>query len=242
MKAHQKKVRDNLAERDGHENLFGKWWEYIDLDLKKTEIKPISVATARTIINRYEWLGCMPAICMFQYGIYFEDNCGGVVVFSREYAENLGVWDKFGFTGKILILSRGACLHWTPKNTGSKLIMGAIEQLPEQYEVITATVDELAGEIGTIYQACNFHYIGVMSPEFADNPAVVIGGKLYTSMSLRHKFGTEDKKKLLERFPNAEIVQQKGKGRYFYFRKNKRVYQKSIQHLIKPYPKRGENE
>ena len=37
-----------------------------------------------------------------------------------------------------------------------------MKMLPEEYKVVTATVDEHAGEIGTIYQACNFHYIGSM--------------------------------------------------------------------------------
>jgi hypothetical protein len=34
--------------------------------------------------------------------------------------------------------------------------------LPSRYKVITATVDGAAGEIGTVYQACGFDYVGTM--------------------------------------------------------------------------------
>jgi hypothetical protein len=42
----------------------------------------------------------MPAIVKYCYGIFFGDICGGVVVFSNEYSENTGVWDKYEFTNK----------------------------------------------------------------------------------------------------------------------------------------------
>ena len=145
MIAHQKIIRDLKAETDKH-NLFGEYWRDIDLDLKKTVVKEVNVITAKNIIEEYEWLGCMPAISWYCFGIYFGDFCGGVVVFSPEYIENLGRWDKYDYTNKIILLSRGVCLHWTPINTNSKLIMAAIKMLPKKYKVITALTDHLAGE------------------------------------------------------------------------------------------------
>jgi hypothetical protein len=48
-----------------------------------------------------------------------------------------------------------------------------------------------------------------------------------------------------ERHPNVEYVKQNSKGRYFAFRgskKAKRDNRKSIEYLIKPYPKRKETK
>jgi hypothetical protein len=148
----------------------------------------------------------------------------------------------------MLLLSRGVCLHWTPKNTGSKLIMSSIKLLPEKYEVITCTTDHLAGEVGTIYQACNFYYVGSMrdsnpnvKSKDKDRFGVIIDGKLYGSRGIRAKYGTQKKEVILKHHPNAKFVTQKSKHRYFYFRGSKVTKKKhfnAIKHIIKPYIKR----
>jgi hypothetical protein len=56
-------------------------------------------AEASAVIERYEWLGTMPAVSRYCFGIFFGERCGGAVVYGDEYAENLGVWDRYGFTG-----------------------------------------------------------------------------------------------------------------------------------------------
>lgn len=224
------------------------YWETLDLSVKNSIVRPVDVATAKRIIEEYEWLGCMPAIVTHCFGIFFRDTVtgeeviGGVTVFGKEYAENTGVWDKYGFTGKILLLARGVCLHWTLKNTNSHLIIESIKQLPPQYEVITCTTDNLAGEVGTIYQACNFDYVGAMR-KGKERMGCIIDGKLYGSRSLRAKFGHSRKQDILAQFPDAKFIKQKSKDRYFYFRGDKRTRKKNrkaIEHLIKPYPKRSE--
>jgi hypothetical protein len=245
--AHQKIIRDQKAEQDLH-NLFGNYWDAIDKDLSKAVVKPIDFNTAKRIVEEYEWLGCMPSVSLYYFGIYFDNVCGGCVVFSPEYIENLGHWDKYDYTGKIILLSRGVCLHWTPINTNSKLIMSAIKMLPKNYEVITATTDHLAGEIGTIYQACNFYYVGSMrdaNPNVrsknGDRTGWLINGKLYGARTLRQKYGDTKMETLLKFNRKVEKVKQNSKHRYFLFRGTQKTqaYLKSkIAHLIKPYPKR----
>jgi hypothetical protein len=207
----------------------------------------MSIVEARPIIEKYEWLGTMAAVNKHAYGIYFEDKktknliCGGVVVFGSEYSENLGVWDKYNFSNKIILLNRGVCLHWTPKNTGSFLIMAAIKMLPKQYEIITCTVDHTAGEVGTIYQSCNFYYVGAMGRNDRLRFAVEIDGKIYGSRAMRVKVGSQKKADILARYPDAKFIKQKSKHRYFYFncdKRKKKQYIKNIQHLIVPYKKR----
>jgi len=242
--AYQYKIRLKKAEEEAK----NPYWLNVDLDLSKAIVKPVDKALAKKIIEEYEWLGCMPAISMFCYGIFFGDLCGGVVVFGTEYSENLGCWEKYGYVGKLLLLNRGVCLHWTPKNTGSKLIMRAMKMLPEKYEVITVTTDHLAGEVGTIYQACNFHYIGSMrdsnpnvKSKNGDRFGVIIDGKLLSARACRAKFGSQKKADILKHHPDAQFVKQKSKHRYFFYRGNKETSEKNrkaMEHIIKPYPKR----
>ena len=245
--AHQKQMKDKRAKEESW-NLFGEWWKDIDIDIKKAIVKPIDYRTASNLIKRYEWLQCMPAMVKYCFGIFFENNLGGVVVYSHEYSENLGHWDKYDYTGKMILLSRGACVHWAHPHSASKLITSSMKMLPEKYKDVTATVDELAGEIGTIYQACNFHYIGSMrenNPNVknskGDRFGVLINGKLYGARSIRQKIGTQRKSDILGKWPDDKFLPEKAKKRNFYFlgnKKEKKYYKKQIERFIKPYPKR----
>jgi hypothetical protein len=63
------------------------------------------------------------------------------------------------------LISRGACISWSPKNLGSSLIMFTINWMVKntQYRLFVAYSDVEAKELGTIYQACNFYYLGKKS-------------------------------------------------------------------------------
>lgn len=263
MKAHQRVIREKKQNEAASENLFGAWWENINRDIKNGIIKQIDRATCESIINEYEWLGCMPAVVWHMYGIFFDGNCGGVVCYGPEYSENLGKqarengrkcadWSKYGFEDRMILLSRGACVHWAHPHSGSKLIRGSMKMLPEKYEIVTCTVDEAAGEIGTIYQACGFHYVGSMrdsnenvNSRRLDRDAWLINGKIYGGRSIRQIVGNCKMENIVSIFPTAQKIKQHSKHRYFAFRGKKyqqKKHLKAISHLIKPYPKREINE
>ena len=239
--AWQYKLRKLYAEAEKEDP----YWTDYTLEIEKSVVREITYGEAQEIINRYEWLGCMPVCVKHCFGLFFPHKnkkdwlLGGVTVFSSEYAENTGVWDKYGFGGKIILLARGVCVHFCPKNTNSHLVMESIKLLPKQYEVITCTVDNLAGEVGTIYQSCNFIYVGAMRKN-KKRTGCIINGKLYGTRTLRQMFGTQDKAKIMKLHPEAKFVEQKSKARYFYFRRKKRIHRRAIEHLIKPYPRREE--
>lgn len=258
-KAHQRMVRERAAKEKAGD-LFGKWWERIDADIKGAVVRETTHETAKAIIEEYEWMKCLAAVNWFYYGIFFDGVCGGVVCYGPEYSENLGIqaresgrkcadWSKYGFEGKLILLNRGACVHWAHPHSASKLIRSSMKMLPKKFEVVTATVDDMAGEVGTIYQACGFHYVGSMRDANAnvnsrkgDRDAWLINGKLYGSRNLRQKYGTTNAEEIRKRHPDAEKVRQNSKGRYFAFRgskKTQRAHFKAIEHLIKPYPKRA---
>lgn len=240
--AWQYKMRKMYADKESD----NKYWQNYDLSIQKSVVKEISFQQAKEVIKKYEWLGCMPVCVKHCYGMFFpsliDDSwlLGGVTVFSQEYAENQGVWDKYGYTGKIILLSRGVNLHFCPKNSNSHLIMESIKLLPQEYKVITCTVDYLAGEVGTIYQACNFYYVGCMR-KIKQRDGFLLNGKLYGSRAIRQKYGTQKKDILKQIEPDIQFIKQKSKDRYFYFRGDKRDKREliaSIADIIKPYPKR----
>ena len=218
-------------------DLFGRWWEGIDISLERSQVRSVTAATAATIIMRYEWMASMPAVVLHCFGIYFDGVLGGAVVYSPEYAENLGVWDKYGYTGQIILLARGASAHWTPKNTASKLIQASLKMLPPRYEVVTATVDSEAGEVGTIYQACGWDYVGVMR---SDNPLSATSTPQRTVGLVN---GARVASRSLRRMDGWTRIPAMSKGRYFTFRgRNRKQHRQAIAALIRQYPKRQKEE
>jgi hypothetical protein len=228
-KAHQRIMRERRAAEDRDLPR--------DVNIRTAEVRAITIAEATAIIQQYEWLGSMPAVSRYCFGIFFGGELGGAVVYGDEAGENLRVWDRYGYTGKIIALSRGACVHWAHPHSGSKLIRRSMDLLPEQYTVITATVNATAGEIGTVYQACGFDYVGVMRQ----------GGR-----ALIHANGTamsERQAGRLARTQGARALARLGfdvtsvprRARYFAFRGSaaeRKRNRAAISDQIKSYPKR----
>jgi hypothetical protein len=157
MICHQKVIRDRKAIEDGNGDLFGKWWLSVDTDIKKSIVKEISYKEASSIILEYEWLGTMPSQVFVSYGIFHESFCVGAVCFSDVRQQT-----KMSFLKMpSCILARGACVHWAHKHCASKLISSSCKMLDwGKYAFVIAYSDPEAGEIGTVYQACNWVCVG----------------------------------------------------------------------------------
>lgn len=158
MIAHQKILRDKYIGIDEIPP--------ISLEVKNAEIKPISYQQAKEIILKYEWLQTMSKT-RWHYGIYFGDYLAGVNCFGINCVGGTQVPKQFGLNyDELIYLARGACVSWAPKNTNSRLTSQSIKLLKQEYpkaKLIIAYADSEAGEIGTIYQACNWFYVGKTS-------------------------------------------------------------------------------
>ena len=129
------------------------------IDLKVATTREIDYKTASTIILEYEWLGTMPLpkSCRFMYGIYFNGILGGAIVYvepsTRAFYKE--------YPRQAVQLNRGACAYWTPKNTATKLIAASLADLRSKgVKIIIAYCTQEAGEVGTIYQALGWWYVG----------------------------------------------------------------------------------
>lgn len=115
---------------------------------------------AKLFIERHEWLGTISQFTTHWFGAFYEDNLAGVLLFNMPNAFSKLMGEN---TSEIeRLLSRGACISWSPKNLASSFVMWSIKWMVNntQYRLFTAYSDPMAKELGTIYQACNFYYLG----------------------------------------------------------------------------------
>ena len=124
---------------------------------------------AMAFIKRHEWLGTLSQYTTHWFGAYYHDpNQGligkdilaGVILMNLPNAFSKLLGDD---TKKIeRLVSRGACISWSPKNLASSFLMWCCQWMVKntQYRLFTAYSDPTAKELGTIYQACNWYYIG----------------------------------------------------------------------------------
>jgi len=134
-------------------------FSYVDKTNKKQceEIKQF--------IERHEWLGKLPARPTHRFVARLKKNgviAGAIVMATpNAFSHILGKENR----DKEKLISRGACISWAPKNLGSWLITKSIKHMVKntQFRVFSAYSDPEAKELGTIYQACNFVYLGQKS-------------------------------------------------------------------------------
>lgn len=115
---------------------------------------------ATDFIKNNEWLGSMSQNPTHIFTARYKGILAGIVIMDvpNNFSKLLGEDTK-----KIeRLISRGACISWSPKNLGSSLIMFAIKWMIRNtpYRLFTAYSDPDCYERGIIYQACNFYYLG----------------------------------------------------------------------------------
>jgi hypothetical protein len=177
---HQRKIREQAMRDDPRP---------VMTSLDGCTVEYIPEAEARTIIVRYEWLGTVgvPSICT---GL--RDPQGeliGVALFGHPGSPEAG--NLCGPDVPTLCLMRGACVHWAHPHAASFLVSRAVKL--SGAEVVYAYADPEAGEIGTIYQACNWLYLGqgvgrgrnsgTARYEQVRDPS----GAVYAARALRHR-------------------------------------------------------
>lgn len=114
----------------------------------------------KEFIERHEWLGSMPHRPTHRFIASYKGIIAGAIVMSTPNAFS----NLLGKENRDLekLVSRGACISWSPKNLASALIMYSIRWMVKNtpYRFFTAYSDVEARELGTVYQACNFLYLG----------------------------------------------------------------------------------
>ena len=114
-------------------------------------------------IERHEWLGNISQYTTNWFACHHKGMLAGVILFNmpNAFSKMLGEDTK----NLERLISRGACISWSPKNLASNFLMFCIRSMvaTTKYRLFTAYSDPTARELGTIYQACNFYYLGQSS-------------------------------------------------------------------------------
>lgn len=146
----QKEKRDNTENED---RLLG-----FPFDLKARDFilnNEKFSSEHRKFIERYEWLGNTGFNVKWVFTARHEGKLAGVVLMAEP--------NTYQFEKEYeAIIQRGACSSWAPKNLNSMLVMFSCRWMIKNTtkRIFVAYSDPMAGEIGTIYQACNFDYLG----------------------------------------------------------------------------------
>lgn len=159
-------IRVKNLEDDLIESNFTK--EYVD-KLRVSDFSFVNVIDKieqqklKEFIEKHEWLGNLSQYTTHWFACYHNDIIAGVILFNvpNAFSKTLGENTK----ELERLISRGACISWSPKNLASSFLMWCIKWMVNntQYRLFTAYSDPTAKELGTIYQACNFYYMGQKS-------------------------------------------------------------------------------
>lgn len=111
-------------------------------------------------IKRHEWLGNIAMYTTHYFGAYYKGILAGVIAMSVPNSFSKMVGDKTKDIERLI--SRGACISWSPKCLASHFMMWCIKWMVKntQFRIFSAYSDPTARELGTIYQSCNFYYLG----------------------------------------------------------------------------------
>jgi hypothetical protein len=116
-----------------------------------------------TFVKRHEWLGSMPQKGSHQFVARTPRGnvLAGVLVMAEPSMRAKSLLGPAHAKLERLI-ARGASISWAPKDLGSWLIRQSMQWMVKMtdYRTFTAYSDPDARELGTIYQAVGFAYLG----------------------------------------------------------------------------------
>lgn len=162
--------------------------DLIQLDVKQIDISNIKISNfefhyvpkdnsqlceeIKQFIIKYEWLQKMPSRPTHRFISTYKGEIVACLVMASPYSPSKLLGDETKHIEKVI--SRGASVSWAPKNIGSWMIMKSIQWMVSntQFRLFTGYCDTEAKELGTIYQACNFLYLGKIAGtrfEYFDN-------------------------------------------------------------------------
>lgn len=151
-KCFQRVMREDEAAKDWREQDT-----VIDYDLPIA----INAKEANEFIRRYEWLQT-PGHPLARYGSYTAyGELAAVALFGKPTLNSATLYPDID-PNTVVCLERGACASWAHPHTGTWFLPRVLEQANKDHgwKAFYAYSDEEAGEIGTIYQASNWLYIG----------------------------------------------------------------------------------
>lgn len=242
MKCHQRKIREDRALVDP---------QPVEQSLAGARVEQITRDEAANIIMVYEWLGTMPNVGQAYYGLRTADGrLAGAACLGLGGGTRSALFCGPEYRPRIRCLERGACVHWAHPHSGSFLVAAACKQAHKDYGWLGffAYSDVTAGEIGTIYQACNWHYIGQgVGRTGGRNKYLSPTGAVLSSRVMRDRVRREHGTDIPTSWPLYAALgwtkdTEQAKHKYVHFegsRQERKAMRAALLFPPLPYPKRG---
>lgn len=156
-KAHQKIIKEKHLIRDL--NLLP--FDPSECDLSEYVFsKEDMCKELKNFLREYEWLGTEGVSAKWCFTMRLRGYLAGLQVLNEpaSYSKMLGKetprWE--------CLIQRGCTVSWAHEHLGSKMLMCCVDWMIKNTDkrVFIGYADSHAGEIGVIYQACNFSYLG----------------------------------------------------------------------------------
>lgn len=247
MKAHQRLVRELRAKLP---DPLLKEKRKLAKDFSQARVEQISYDLAKNVILRNEYLGSMGS-ASHCFALYLGEYVASVVCFGSTAGTKVaGSVCGPEHKDKVTVLVRGATEHWAHKHSASYLIPRACDLMAAKGRpIIVAYSDPAAGEVGTIYQSCNFIYTGktggtevFITPDGKRHNSRQIHGLTRDRRNgeLNHTRTRAEQRRLLVK-QGCKFEKEGGKHRYVFFAGNRRIkrpLRKALKWKVLPNPRR----
>jgi hypothetical protein len=188
----------------------------------------VLIPFAAEYVRKYRYMGRMPGWVSHTFGHFFGDSCGGILVFGSPAGRYTATFPD----RRVIQLRRGFNFPGTPHNSASFFISRALAWLRKNtdFDVVVAFSNPRDAEIGTVYQASNWIYLGVIT----SGSSFIVDGVRVHERVLQARHGTRAPASLREIYGDRLVVYPGShKHRYAYSLRKDLI----IPRLL-PYPKR----
>jgi len=121
--------------------------------------EPVSNEIKKFLIS-YEWLQSVGVSAKWCFTMRLQGYLAGVQIFNEPAAYSKILKERS--LKMECLVQRGCTVSWAHHHLGSKMLMASIKWMVKNTDkrIFVGYADSQAGEIGTLYSACNFKYLG----------------------------------------------------------------------------------
>lgn len=141
------------------------------LNKKEWVVIPISIGTARILIEKYHYAHSASNTCVYIHGLFkkgeefWENNCKGCAWWLPPTKNAAIATYPEGQWQKVLSLTRLVIVPDTPLNACSFLLGKSIKMIDKnKWECLVTYADTWQNHNGIIYKATNWEYMGLTNP------------------------------------------------------------------------------
>lgn len=191
-----------------------------------------SYQAAKYAVEHWHYSMSMPAFKRVTLGVWESGVFTGAIIFGN--GANLNIGEPFGLSKfEVVELVRVALKeHNSFVSECLRIAVIKLKQLCPKLRLLVSYADEAQGHVGSIYQASNWIYVGVIEQEH-----ISMVGRVWHKRTLFHRYGTNRIAFLQQIDPQAKWVKVAPKHKYLL--PLDRAMRRKIEPLALAYPKRA---